>query len=202
MAAFGAGIGSGLGGAVGVEVGGWVRQIGLSEVGVETIRRAHRVHPVVDLQIEYSIACRGPEKRIFPALHELGIGATLYGVYSRGLLTGSKPSSPGDFRSHAPRFDKENLARNEAVAKEIQEFARDRGRTPAQLLLGWVTAKDPKFLPLVGAKTEAQLRDALGALEKPLSAADVAGLEELVPEGSVVGERYPAELLRMLDSER
>src|SRR5215510_3074138 len=149
---------------------GYVRSIGLSEVGVETIRRAQRVHPIVDLQIEYSIASRAPEAKIFPALHELGVGATLYGVFSRGLLTGSllfggqSGTSPGDFRMHLPRFSAAHREHNEAAVRELHEFARARGLTPGQLLVAWVLAKEPRFTPLIGAKTAAQLEDALGAL--------------------------------------
>src|SRR5580692_9981349 len=106
---------------------GVVRHLGLSEVGVETIRRAHAVHPVSDLQIEYSLASRGPEAHIFPALAELGIGATLYGVFSRGLLTGSKPGGRGDFRVYLPRFAGESREKNEGVVDALRRFARDRG---------------------------------------------------------------------------
>jgi aryl-alcohol dehydrogenase-like predicted oxidoreductase len=181
---------------------GYVKHIGLSEVGVETIRRAHAVHPIVDLQIEYSIASRSPEAKIFPALAELGIGATLYGVFSRGLLTGAKPSGPGDFRAYLPRFAGEQGAKNEDVVGAFHAFAKDRGLTPAQLAVAWVLAKQPTLVPVIGAKTEAQLRDSLGALTKPLSAADVAALERIVPAGAIAGERYSAEQMRHLDSEK
>ncbi|HEU4579035.1 MAG TPA: aldo/keto reductase [Polyangiaceae bacterium] len=179
---------------------GYVRSIGLSEVGVETIRRAQRVHPIVDLQIEYSIASRAPEAKIFPALHELGIGATLYGVFSRGLLTGSKPAAtPGDFRAHLPRFSAAHREHNEAAVRELHEFARERGLTPGQLLVAWVLAKEPRFTPLIGAKTVAQLEDALGALGRPLSAQDLAALDGMAV---VRGERYAPEAMSHLDSER
>ncbi|MFP2932931.1 aldo/keto reductase [Pyxidicoccus sp. 3LG] len=178
---------------------GYVRHIGLSEMGAETIRRAHRVHPIVDLQIEYSVASRAPEANIFPVLSELGISATLYGVFSRGLLTGSKPKGPGDFRAHLPRFTGENLQKNEDAVSALQRFARERQLTPGQLAIAWVLARQPGFVPVVGAKTVAQLDDALGALERPLSKDDVSALEKLV---SVSGERYGAEQMRHLDSER
>lgn len=178
---------------------GYVRHIGLSEVGVETIRRAHRVHPIVDLQIEYSLASRGPEAGIFPVLSELGISATLYGVLSRGLLTGSKPKGPGDFRAYLPRFTGANREKNEDVVSALQRFARERGMTPGQLAISWVLARQPKLVPLVGAKTVAQLDDALGALERPLSKEDVAALEALV---TLSGDRYGAEQMKHLDSER
>jgi aryl-alcohol dehydrogenase-like predicted oxidoreductase len=181
---------------------GYVRKIGLSEVGAETIRRAQAVHPIVDLQIEYSIASRGPEARLFPALHEMGVGATLYGVYSRGLLTGSKPTDRGDWRGWMPRFEEKNRVKNDDVVKRLDGFARDKRMTTSQLLLAWVLAKEPRFMPLVGAKTEAHLRDALGALDKPLAAADLAALEAIAPTSAFAGERYPTALMSTLDSER
>jgi aryl-alcohol dehydrogenase-like predicted oxidoreductase len=181
---------------------GHVRHIGLSEVGPDTIRRAHRVHPISDLQIEYSLASRSPEARIFPALAELGIGATLYGVFSRGLLTGSKPTGRGDFRAFLPRFTGDHQKQNDDVVASFARFARERDMTPGQLALAWVRARQPTLLPLVGAKTRAQLDDAFGALTRSLTKEDVAALEALVPPGAVAGDRYGAEQMRHLDSER
>jgi aryl-alcohol dehydrogenase-like predicted oxidoreductase len=181
---------------------GYVRHIGLSEVGVETIRRATKVHPIVDLQIEYSIATRGPETSIFPALAELGMSATLYGVFSRGLLTGSKSSGKGDFRQYLPRFAGEQGAKNAAVASRLRAFSAERGLSPAQLALAWVLARQPTLVPLVGARTRAQLDDALVALDKRLSASDVSALEAILPEDAIGGTRYPAEQMKHLDSER
>jgi aryl-alcohol dehydrogenase-like predicted oxidoreductase len=178
---------------------GYVRHIGLSEMGAETIRRAHRVHPIVDLQIEYSLASRGPEAAIFPALNELGISATLYGVLSRGLLTGSKPKGPGDFRAYLPRFTGANLEKNEDVVGTIQRFAQERRMTPGQLAIAWVLGRQPGFVSLVGAKTIAQLEDALGALERPLSKDDLAALESIA---KISGDRYATEQMQHLDSER
>ena len=178
---------------------GYVRHIGLSEVGVETIRRAHRVHPIVDLQIEYSLASRGPEAEIFPALAELGISATLYGVFSRGLLTGSKPTGAGDVRAYLPRFAGENGAKNEDSVNALQRFAHERRMTPGQVAIAWVLARQPALLPVVGAKTRAQLEDALGALERPLSRDDLAALESVV---TITGDRYDAHQMKHLDSER
>jgi aryl-alcohol dehydrogenase-like predicted oxidoreductase len=181
---------------------GYVRYVGLSEVGADTIRKAHAVHPVADLQIEYSIASRSPEEKIFPVLRELGISATLYGVFSRGLLTGSKPTGKTDFRAYLPRFSGDVGAKNEQVAQKLQAFAKERGLTTGQLLIAWTRARQPGFVPLVGAKTRVQLHDALGALAKELSAADVAALEALVPKGAVAGDRYQPEQMKHLDSER
>ena len=180
----------------------YVRHIGLSEVGAETIRRAHAVHPIVDLQIEYSIASRAPEAKIFPTLRELGISATLYGVFSRGLLTGSKPTGKADFRAHLPRFAGDHGTKNEEVAQRLRSFSRERGLTTGQLLVAWTRARQPGFVPVVGAKTQAQLNDALGAVAKPLSEADVAALEKLVPPGAIAGDRYQPEQMKHLDSER
>jgi aryl-alcohol dehydrogenase-like predicted oxidoreductase len=178
---------------------GYVRHVGLSEVGADTIRRAHAVHPIADLQIEYSLASRGPEQKIFPVLAELGIGATLYGVLSRGLLAGRKPSGPTDFRAYLPRFAADQ---NAEIVQKIARFASERGMTASQLAIAWVRARQPGFVALVGARTRPQLDDALGALERPLSAADVAALEQLVPAGAFTGERYAPEHMRNLDSER
>lgn len=179
---------------------GYVKHVGLSEVGADTIRRAHAVHPVVDLQIEYSLASRGPEARIFPTLAELGIGATLYGVLSRGLFGGSKPKGPGDFRAYLPRFNGDNRAQNDGVVSKLAEAARARKITPGQLAIAWTLAKQPGFVPVIGARTTAQLEDALAALDRPLSEADVREIEALVP--AVAGERYASEHMRNLDSER
>jgi aryl-alcohol dehydrogenase-like predicted oxidoreductase len=177
---------------------GHVRHIGLSAVGVETVRRAARVHPICDLQIEYSLASRRPESEIFPALRELGIGATLYGVLSRGLLTGTRPSDARDFRRHLPRFSGANREQNERAVLELKRFADERRMTRAQLAIAWVLARQPGFVPVIGAKTKAHVEDALGALE-PLSTDDLMALEALV---QISGERYDANQMRHLDSER
>ena len=181
---------------------GYVRHIGLSEVGPETIRRAQAVHPIVDLQIEYSLASRGPEAKIFPVLAELGIGATLYGILSRGLLTGSKATGPGDFRAYLPRFAGESGKTNAELVASLHRFAEERGMKPAQLAIAWALAKQPRFVPIVGARTRLQLRDALAALDRPLTTADLQALEALVPEGAFAGSRYDATQMKHLDSER
>ena len=181
---------------------GYVRAIGLSEVGPETIRRAHAVHPISDLQIEYSLVSRGPEARIIPLLSELGIGVTAYGVLSRGLLSGSKPRSPRDFRAHLPRFTGGNLAQNERLVDALGQMAREKGATATQLAVAWVLAKGTHIVPLVGARTRTQLSESLGALEITLTPADVARLEESVPATAVAGTRYDEHQMRMLDSER
>jgi aryl-alcohol dehydrogenase-like predicted oxidoreductase len=180
---------------------GWVRAIGLSEVGPETIRRAHAVHPIVDLQIEYAIVSRGPEAEIFPTLRELGIGATAYGVLSRGLLSGSKPAAKGDFRARLPRFTGENLDRNERLVATLGALAMEKGATRTQLAIAWALAKGDFIVPTIGARTRAQLAEALGALDVALSPEDVARIEAEVPAGAVAGTRYDAHQMKMLDSE-
>jgi aryl-alcohol dehydrogenase-like predicted oxidoreductase len=181
---------------------GYVRGIGLSEVGADTLRRAHAVHPITDLQIEYSLVSRGPEARVFPLLAQLGVGVTAYGVLSRGLLAGSRPAGAGDFRAHLPRFTGDNRARNEALVAALQRLAAEMGLTPAQLAIAWALAKGPHVVPLVGARTRAQLADALGALRVTLAPEDVARVEQAVPASAVAGTRYGAEQMAHLDSER
>lgn len=181
---------------------GSVRAVGLSEVGPETIRRAHAVHPVCDLQIEYSLVSRGPEARIFPVLEELGIAVTAYGVLSRGLLSGSRPVAAGDFRAHLPRFTGPNRERNEGLVSVLAALARERGASPSQLAIAWALAKGPDIVPLVGARTRRQLEESLGALDLTLSAGEVARLEAALPTHAVAGSRYAEPQMRMLDSER
>jgi aryl-alcohol dehydrogenase-like predicted oxidoreductase len=179
-----------------------VRFVGLSEVGVETIRRAHAVHPVSDLQIEYALVSRSPEEKIFPALSELGISATLYGVLSRGLLSGSRPTAGGDFRAHLPRFAKAHQAQNEQLVAHLHAFARERNMSGAELAIAWVLAKQPRLVPVIGARTPEQLSAAFSALSRPLSAEDVARVEALVPADAIAGTRYDATQMAHLDSER
>jgi len=179
--------------------GGFVGRVALSEVGPETIRRAHAVRPVADLQIEYSLLSRGPEAAIFPVLDELGIGATLYGVLSRGLIAGSRPAGSGDFRAHLPRFA---AGENAATMEAGRSFARARDLSPAQLAIAWVRTKRPNFMPTIGCRTRKQLDEALSAMSLRLSARDVTELEALVDQRGIVGDRYPAAQMKMLDSEQ
>jgi aryl-alcohol dehydrogenase-like predicted oxidoreductase len=182
---------------------GYVRYAGLSEVGVDTIRRAAKVSPISDLQIEYALISRKPEAQIFPVLNELGISATLYGVLSRGLLSGSQPNpKQGDYRAYLPRFSEQNRAQNQSVVDSINAFASARGMTAAQVAIGWVLAKQPGFIATIGARKRSQLTDALRAVERPLSQAEVAELEKLVPENAIAGTRYDATAMAHLDSEK
>lgn len=185
---------------------GYVRYIGLSEVGAETIRRAAAVHPICDLQIEYSLVSRTPERTIFPELAARGIATTAYGVLSRGLLTGSRPRNASDFRAHLPRFTGENGDRNRALADALARLATERGVKPAQLAIAWVRAKaaaqQVTIIPTLGARTPAQLADALTGLAITLDPAEVARLEAAVPAAEVAGSRYAAPAMATLDSER
>jgi aryl-alcohol dehydrogenase-like predicted oxidoreductase len=181
---------------------GYVRAIGLSEVGPDTIRRARGVHPIADLQIEYSLVSRGPESRIVPLLSELGIGMTAYGVLSRGLLSGSKPKTAGDFRAHLPRFTGENLDRNQRVVETLGQLAGEKGATTSQLAIAWVLTKSPSIVALIGARTRTQLAESLGALQVTLTPADVSRIETALPPTAVAGTRYDEHQMRVLDSER
>jgi aryl-alcohol dehydrogenase-like predicted oxidoreductase len=183
-----------------------VRYISLSEVGAETIRRAAKVHPICDLQIEYSVVSRSPEASIVPVLAELGIAMTAYGVLSRGLLTGSKPVEKSDFRAHMPRFAGANAEKNQPLVEALARAAAAKGVKPAQLAIAWVRAKgaaqNVTIIPTMGARTRAQLADALSALDVALTPSEVASLEAAVPASAIAGERYPAPAMATLDSER
>ena len=181
---------------------GYVLRIGLSEVGPETIRRAHAVHPITDLQIEYSLISRNPENRIFPVLAELGVGVTAYGVLSRGLLSGSTLAAKGDMRVHFPRFKSENLARNQRLVGVLKTLADEKGIRPVQLAIAWVLAKGKNIVPVIGARTRAQLDESLGALRVELSSAELARIEKAIPASEVAGTRYAEQQMAHLDSER
>jgi aryl-alcohol dehydrogenase-like predicted oxidoreductase len=175
---------------------GYVRHLGLSEVDAATIRRAHAVHPVADLQIEYSLLSRAVEAEVLPALRELGIGMTAYGVLGRGLLSGhwsaGHVAGPGDMRAISPRFSSENVEHNLRLVDAIRGVAAAKGCTVAQLAIAWVAAQGSDIVPLVGARTRERLAEALPAAELDLTADDLAELEEAVPAGAVRGDRYPS----------
>ena len=181
---------------------GYVRYIGLSEMGAATVRRAHAVHKISDLQIEYSLVSRNPETDIFPALEELGVGVTAYGVLSRGLLSGSKPAAQGDFRAHLPRFSGENISQNEKLIDRLNQLAAERGLKAAQLAIAWVLAKGRRIIPVIGARTRAQLSESLGALRVKLTESELAHIEESIPASAIAGTRYDKRQMRMLDSEQ
>ncbi|MEU5699543.1 aldo/keto reductase [Streptomyces aurantiacus] len=175
---------------------GHVRHIGLSEVDAATIRRAHAVHPIADLQIEYSLISRAVEADVLPTLRELGIGMTAYGVLSRGLISGhwtaGRSTGSGDLRSHSPRFSGENVAHNLTLVEALRRIAGAKGCTVAQLAIAWVAAQGEDIVPLVGARTRERLAEALPAAEVHLTADDLAEIEKAVPPGSARGDRYPA----------
>lgn len=185
---------------------GFVRHIGLSEVGVETIRKAHAVHPIVDLQIEYALITRGVEDKILPVLRELGIGMTAYGVLSRGLISGhwdrNQGQEKGDFRAFSPRFQGDNVDRNLALVEALRTIAAAKGVTVAQVAIAWVAAQGDDIVPLVGARTRTRLAESLGALDVVLSAGDLAAIERAVPKGAGAGARYAEAQMAHLDSER
>ncbi|MGS2619871.1 aldo/keto reductase [Micromonospora sp. LZ34] len=185
---------------------GRVRYVGLSEAGPETIRRAHAVHPISDLQIEYSLLSRDIEQEILPVCRELGIGITAYGVLSRGLISGhwapDRGLSATDFRAISPRFAAENLDQNLALVDALRAVATGKGVTVAQLAIAWVLSRGEDIVPLVGARRRDRLTEALGALEVRLTGQDLAKIEEAMPVGAAAGTRYAASMMSQLDSER
>ena len=185
---------------------GYVRYVGLSEVGAETIRRAHATHPISDLQIEYSLISRGIEEEILPTCRELGIGITAYGVLSRGLLSGhwskDRQAAPTDLRSHMPRFRAENLDRNLELVEALRSVGEARGASVAQVAIAWVLSRGEDIVALVGARMRERLAESLGAIELELSAEDLGAIEAAVPVGSAAGGRYDERQMAILDSER
>jgi aryl-alcohol dehydrogenase-like predicted oxidoreductase len=183
---------------------GHVRHIGLSEVGSQTIRRAHAIHPIADLQIEYSLISRGIEAEILPTCRELGIAITAYGVLSRGLISGhwsSAREGEHDFRGASPRFSGDNLKRNLALVERLRSIAQRLGASVAQVAIAWVLARGSDVIPLVGARRRDRLAESLGALDLALSADDRAALAAAVPQEEVAGARYAEAQLAHLDSE-
>ncbi len=185
---------------------GYVRHIGLSEAGAETIRRAHAVHPIVDLQIEYSLMSRSIEREVLPTCRELGIAITAYGVLSRGLLSGhwnaGRTLEPTDFRAHAPRFSGSNLDRNLALVESLREIAAQRGISVAQVAIAWVLGRGEDIIPLIGARRRDQLAEALAALDVELTDSDRAQIEAAIPADATAGDRYAPAQMATLDSER
>ncbi len=183
---------------------GYVRHVGLSEVGVGTIHRAASVHPICDLQIEYSLLSRGIEARILPACREMGIGITAYGVLSRGLISGhwSKEQGTRDLRARFPRFASPNLEHNLDLVEALRGVADEKGVTVAQLAIAWVVTQGTDIVPLVGARRRMSLSEALGACDVTLTSADLARIEAAVPSGAGAGQRYAPQSMQDLDSER
>jgi aryl-alcohol dehydrogenase-like predicted oxidoreductase len=185
---------------------GYVRHIGLSEVGADTIRRAAAVHPISDVQIEYSLLSRGIEEEILPTVRELGIGVTAYGVLSRGLLSGhwnpGRALAGNDFRAHSPRFQRDNLDHNLALVERLREVGEEYGATVAQIAIAWVLSQGEDIVPLVGARRRDRLHEALGAVDVRLGAAELARIEDALPAGAAAGARYADAQMAQLDSER
>ncbi|SFI51461.1 Predicted oxidoreductase [Phyllobacterium sp. CL33Tsu] len=183
---------------------GYVRHIGLSEVGSETIRRAAAVHPVVDLQIEYSLISRGIEDNILETCRSLGIAITAYGVLSRGLISGhwtKESAQTGDWRAHNPRFQAENVDANLALVEALKKIADAKGVSVAQIAIAWVVAQGSDIFPVMGARRRDRLAETLGALDASLSRDDLAAIEKAVPKGAAAGDRYAAVQMAHLDSE-
>ena len=183
---------------------GYVRYIGLSEMGPKTIRRAHAVHPIAALQIEYSLMSRGIEAEILPTVRELGLSVTAYGVLSRGLLSGgtARDITTSDPRTRFPRFAGENLPRNLALLDALEGIAAERGVTAAQLAIAWVCSRGDDIIPLIGTKRRDRLAEALVGVGLTLAASEIAAIEAAVPAGQVAGDRYDAGGMGTLDSER
>lgn len=185
---------------------GYVRAVGLSEVGPETIRRAAAAHPIADLQIEYSVISRGIERDILPACRELGIAITAYGVLSRGLISGhwtpERQLAASDFRTRAPRFQGENLERNLRLVDALRRVAEEKRASVAQIVIAWVLSRGEDIVPLIGARTRERLQEALGALEIDLDDHDLERIEQVIPPGAAAGDRYPEQQMAHLDSER
>jgi len=184
---------------------GYVRHIGLSEVGSQTIRKAAAVHPIVDLQIEYSLISRGIEDGVLQTVRELGIAVTAYGVLSRGLISGHwtpGQEGQGDFRSISPRFQAGNVEHNLALVEAIRKIAEAKGCTVAQIAIAWVAQKGEDIFPVIGARRRDRLAEALGSQDVILTADDLAAIERAVPKGSGAGDRYNSHQMSALDSER
>jgi aryl-alcohol dehydrogenase-like predicted oxidoreductase len=185
---------------------GYVRGIGLSEVGAETIRRAHAVHPITDIEIEYSLFSRGIEDGILATCRELGIGIIAYGVLAQGLLSGAWRLAAGHGgRAHLPRFAPGNVEANLTLVEELRKVANARGVTVAQLAIAWVVAQGRAhgdIRALVGASRPQRIADAMGAASLELSGEDLAAIEQAVPRAAAAGDRYAPALLALLDSER
>lgn len=181
---------------------GFARYVGLSEVGVETARRAQAVTPICDVQLEYGLATRGMEAKVLPGLRELGIGVTAYGVLSRGLLSGSRPAEKGDFRRFLPRYTEANLTANHGLVEALRVVAEERGATAVQMAIAWAMGRGEDIVPVLGARRVVQWEEAAAALDLRLADGEVTRLEEALPAEKVQGTRYDKQAMTHLDSER
>ena len=183
---------------------GFIRHIGLSEIGAATLRRAAAVHPISDLQIEYSLISRGIEDAILPTARELGIGITAYGVLARGLISGhwrKEVAASNDIRTKTPRFAEGNVDANLKLVEALRTLADARGVSVAQVAIAWVLHQGDDIVPVVGSRRRDQLTEALGSLGVVLSPDDLASIEQAVPAGAAAGARYPEAALKAMDSE-
>ena len=192
-------------GAIGEMVkAGYVRHIGVSETSAASVRRAHAVHPIAALQIEYSLFSRGIERDILPTLRELGVALVAYGVLSGGLISDraeAARTAASEIRTRKPRFFKENFEKNIALVEALGNIAREKNATTAQLAFAWVKSRGDDVVPLIGARRRDQLKEALGALDVKLSRDDLARIEQTVPPSAVAGTRYMPAILAHMDSE-
>jgi aryl-alcohol dehydrogenase-like predicted oxidoreductase len=183
---------------------GYVRHIGVSEVSAKTLRRAHAVHPIAALQVEYSLFSRGIEREMLPAVRELGIALVAYGVLSGGLISdraAAAQNAGSEIRTRKPRFSAENFPKNAALVAALGDIAREKGASTAQIAFAWVKSRGDDIVPLIGARRRDQLAEALGALDVNLASADIARIEQAVPESAVAGSRYQPAVLAHMDSE-
>jgi len=175
---------------------GKVRHLGMSEAAPQTIRRAHAVHPITALQTEYSLWSRDPEDEILPTVRELGIGFVAYSPIGRGFLSGRFKTiddlEPTDYRRQSPRFQGENFERNLDLVRRIEEIARSKGVTPAQLAIAWVLFQGDDIVPIPGSKSIGHLEENIAATDIELTAADLAQIDEVAPKGVASGDRYPS----------
>ena len=181
---------------------GKVRFIGLSEASAENIRRAHAVHPITALQSEYSLWTRDPEEEILPVCRELGIGFVPYSPLGRGFLTGKiqklEDLSDDDYRKTTPRFQGENFQRNLDLVKRVEEIARAKHCTPAQLALAWVLAQGQDIVPIPGTKRRKYLQENIGALDVDLTSEDLQRIDEVAPKDAFAGSRYPEAMMKLM----
>jgi aryl-alcohol dehydrogenase-like predicted oxidoreductase len=183
---------------------GKIRYAGLSEAGADTLRRAHRVHPLTSVQTEYSLWTRDPEDGVLATCAELGIGFLAYSPLGRGFLTGQiqrfEDLAPGDFRRHSPRFQGENFQKNLDLVAGVKAIAKDKGVAPSQLALAWVLARAPFIVPIPGTKRRAYLEENLGAVSVSLSPADLGRIDAAFPSGAAAGTRYAEAMMKFVDA--
>jgi aryl-alcohol dehydrogenase-like predicted oxidoreductase len=182
---------------------GKVRHLGLSEASAETLRRAHKVHPITALQTEYSLWTRDPEDGVLKAARESGIGFVAYSPLGRGFLTGQikrfEDLEPDDYRRQSPRFQGENFQKNLQLVERVSRLAKAKGVTPSQLALAWVLAQGPDVVPIPGTKKRKYLEENAAADELELTAADLKALDEVAPKGAASGLRYPGAMMAALN---